>query len=82
MIAPTTLEPEERLAYNQEEAAALLGVSVTTLWKETKKGKVRRTTRGLYPRDELLRYLKADLIDDEFAAFKMKQLAGRKASAS
>ena len=69
------------LAVNQEDAARLCGISVSTLWRDTRLGKVRRTSRGVYPLVELKRYLQADLVDDEFGAKKLKQL-GRTAKAA
>ena len=60
----------ETLGYNGRAAARICGVSYWTLWRDTKLGKVRRTSRGIYPREELMRYLKEDLINNPTAPIK------------
>src|SRR5258705_4761404 len=51
-----------RLAYNATEAATMLGLSRSSLYKEVRQQRIRRTRRfWLFPRLELLRYLLEDL---------------------
>jgi len=66
MSAATTTEakpaPIERLAYNAEETAQVLGISLVTLWRLEKRGLLKpsralRTPR--WSRTEIERFLEA-----------------------
>ncbi len=53
-------QADQRLAYNEQEAAQLLSISPRTLFTLRKEGKVRAIKVGnrvIYSRDELLRFL-------------------------
>lgn len=65
-----TLKMQARLAFNQIEAAKVLGMDPRTLREETKLGRVKRTPRGLYPRAELERYLSEQTNHNEFMEAK------------
>ena len=54
-------EPAHRLAFTREEAAALIGVTASTIDRLTKRGQLRpsrATRRPLYPLEELRRFLR------------------------
>ena len=54
-------EPAQRLAFTREEAAALIGVTASTIDRLTKRGQLRpsrATRRPLYPLEELRRFLR------------------------
>jgi hypothetical protein len=52
-------------AYRIEDAAHLCSLSRWTLRRETKQGKLRCTPLGLYPAEELCRYLREQLVGPE-----------------
>ena len=59
-VRETPKHDPERLAYNQQEVAQLLGVGVVTVWRLTKRGLLRpnRSTRNpLYSRSEIERFI-------------------------
>lgn len=56
-----TVPMENRLAYNGKETAALLGITPSTLSRETTAGRIRKNIIGLYPRPEIERYLRDTL---------------------
>ncbi len=58
-----SLEP---LSYRSREAAKVLGISVSSLSRLTKRGEIRVACDGnirLYPREELKRWLRSRLSD-------------------
>ena len=51
----------ERMAFNRQETCALLGVSVTTLWRWEARGLIRPVAHlrhKVYPKSEIERFLK------------------------
>ena len=62
MNTPTIAsEPAQRLAFTREEAAALLGITASTIDRLTKRGLLRpsrATRRPLYSLEELRRFLR------------------------
>lgn len=59
--APSPPAKEERLAYNADETAQLLGVKRTTLWRLCKRGLIRPSIacrRPLFPVEEIERFLR------------------------
>jgi transcriptional regulator with XRE-family HTH domain len=68
----------EVLGYSQEDAARVCGVSVSTIYKATRDGHVRKTSFGIYPREELRRWLLGGL-KTEFERERERILAERKA---
>jgi len=59
-----------RMAYNQKEAAQLLGMHRQTLAQETKLGRIRRTYRRMYSKAEIERYLAEGLKHNEYLSGK------------
>lgn len=56
------IERSDRLAYRQQEAAELLGISRSTICREIAHGKIVPTkTLRLITREELLRYLREEV---------------------
>ena len=54
------LTSAKQLAYNQKQAAKMLGIGRCSLWKETSLGRITKTALGLYSLAELERYLAAE----------------------
>lgn len=53
--------PNELRAYSLRDAAKLIGISRTSLWREVRRKKIRLTkTYGLITHEELLRYLREE----------------------
>lgn len=48
----------QQLAFTQIEAAKLIGIDRKSLHEETKLGRIRRTYRKLYSREEIEKYLR------------------------
>jgi hypothetical protein len=67
----------EPLGYNQTQAARRCGISRTTLYKDTKLGRVHCNDRGIYARSELERYLVDTQVKNRTAP-KRASNAGRK----
>ena len=58
LARPTPLTEETRLAYRLNEAAQMLGISDTSIWRLVRDGAIKVTTVGtikLITRDELQR---------------------------
>lgn len=66
----SALNRRDRMAYTQIEAASLLGISRNTLRQETQLGHIRRTYHKLYSREELERWLRDGMKQNEFVSRK------------